>query len=305
MVVFSAGLACQTAQTAWLPGHALPPASVTLEHWLSNEPPAGQLACPRAVARDPEAAKAYDRVNSYRRRLRLPCMSFVPEIAAAAAAHCEYYAANRGPCTADPHGELDTCRGFRGARFNERMFHTGYDGEPAYETMAYTGNGARAVDLWVDSVWHRIPILSPWVKDLGYGGNRGCDTMNFGWAAGHSTAGPVTYPYNGQTEVPLLFDGSVESPPLPRPPNGWPSGYPIIIYAEALEVETHLLLDDRRKPVPHTWIAPDSPEGRGILRREMVMYADTALEPSTAYVVRLEGRRGGWPVRIEWTFATR
>jgi hypothetical protein len=161
------------------------------------------------------------------------------------------------------------------------------------------------VDLWVDSVWHRIPILSPWVDDLGYGGAAGCDTMNFGRASPAAAAGPVTYPYNGQTDVPRQFDGRLEFPPLPAPPEGWPSGYPITIYADELEVATHELLDDRMQPVPHVWIAPGAPAARGILRREMVLYAHVPLKAATAYIVRIDGRRAGWPIRLEWTFATR
>ncbi len=300
----SGGLACQAPQRVWRPAQRLPSPTADLDEWLNNELPVDQPVCPRAAANDPEAEEAYDRVNTYRRQMRLPCVTFVPEIAAAAAAHCGYFTANSGDCTADPHSEVEQCSGFRAERFGERMFNTGYHGKPAYETMAYAGDGSRAVDLWVDSVWHRIPILSPWVKDLGYGTTAGCDTMNFGWADGQATQGPATYPYNGQTDVPLKFDGSLESPALPPPPQGWPSGYPIIVYAANLDVERHVLLDDRRAVVPHTWIAPDSPAGKGILHKEMILYADAPLKPSTAYVVRIEGRRGIWPVRLEWTFAT-
>ena len=291
----------------WRFHQGLPPPLADLDEWLDNDLPAGTTTCPRALATDPRAEAAYDRVNSYRRRVRLPCMNFVPEIAAAASAHCAYYISNvnRGTCTDDPHGQRWGCRGFLSERFGDRMYRSGYEGPPAYEAMAYVGDGARAVDLWVDSVWHRIPMMSPWVSDLGYGGGPGCDTMNFGWGSAARPDGPVTYPYNGQTDVPLAFDGRVESPRLPVPPAGWPSGYPIIIYADDLEVDTHELLDAKMLPVPHVWITPGMPAAQGILQREPVMYSHAPLEAATAYVVRLVGRQAGWPMRLEWTFATR
>ena len=171
--------------------------------------------------------------------------------------------------------------------------------------MGYVGDGARAVDLWVDSVWHRLPILSPWVREVGYGRARGCDTMIFAWAEAPVTAGPVTYPFNGQTDVPRAFDGRREAPPLPAPPGGWPSGYPIIVYARDVEITSHDLLDGNKVPVPHIWIAPEHPAARGILGREHILYAYRPLEPATVYTVQLEGLREGWPIRLVWTFATR
>jgi uncharacterized protein YkwD len=301
----AAAAGCQLPPAVWRSYQGLPPPAAELEAWLDNDLPAGTVVCPRAAVADSFAEAAHDRVNSYRRRMRLPCMTYVPEIATAAADHCAYQVQNRGACTANPHLEVESCPGFRAVGFAERMLRAGYDGHPAYETMAYVGDGARAVDLWVDSVWHRIPILSPWVHDMGYGGARGCDTVNFGWGSGEPPDGPVTYPFNGQIEVPTRFDGRAESPALPAPPAGWPSGYPIIIYAEGLEVTTHELLDDMMVPVPHVWITPDLPEARGILRREMVMYAYAPLKEATAYVVRIDGYRAGWPIHLEWTFATR
>ena len=259
LAVGGAGTGCQVPPAVWPTYQRLPPPAADLEDWLNNEAGADATICPRAAAMDPNAEAAYDRVNSYRRRMGLSCMGFDPRIAAAAAGHCAYFLANRQVSLADPHGEREGAPGFRAERFGERMIRGGYDGHPAYETMAYVGDGARAVDLWVDSVWHRIPILSPWVGDLGYGGTRGCDTMNFGWAPDEGVETPVTYPYNGQTDVPRQFDGRAESPSLPAPPAGWPSGYPIIIYAEDLEVESHELLDDMMVPVSHVWITPTTP----------------------------------------------
>ena len=59
--------------------------------------------------------------------------------------------------------------GFTGANFGTRVKATGYTGSPAFEVMAFVNEPTRAVSTWVNSVWHRIPILSPWVTELGYG----------------------------------------------------------------------------------------------------------------------------------------
>lgn len=285
-----------------------PPADDDLEGASEAIPLAETGSCPRPPAgTHPQAEKAYDRVNAYRKAVGLPCVNVVPEIAAAAAAHCGYYVANRGACVASPHREVATCKGFTGERFSDRLRAASYGGNPAYEAMTYVGSGAQAVDKWVDSVWHRIPILSPWVNDVGYGTARSCDTMDFAWAAaGSAPAAPVTYPYAGQTKVPTSFDGRLESPVLPAPPRGWPSGYPIIVYARDLTATTHELRNDRGEALPHVWLTPaDAAATHGILRNEALMYAHAPLEKRTTYTVVVAGTRQGQPVRLEWSFTTR
>jgi uncharacterized protein YkwD len=263
-------------------------------------------SCPRPPAgTDREAERAYDRMNAYRKSAGLPCATFVPAIATAAAAHCAYYVGNRGACVNSPHREVAGCEKFRAERFGDRMRLAAYAGNPAYEAMTYVGSGSLAVDKWVDSVWHRLPILSPYVQDVGYGGNGGCDTMDFGWAPTALTSAPVAYPYDGQVKVPATFDGRIESPELPAPPKGWPSGYPILVYASDLRVTSHELFDDKMEAVPHVWLAPEDPLSRGLLRSEVVLYSHAPLRKRTTYRVALAGTRAGQPFRLDWSFTTK
>ena len=253
---------------------------------------------------DSKASDAYAAMNTYRSAVNLPCSTFVPEIAAAAAAHCAYYRANRGACVSNPHREVSGCQKFRAELFGDRMRLAAYSGAPAYEAMTYFGSGATAVDAWVDSVWHRIPILSPYVQDAGYGGADACDTMDFGWAPTPATSAPVVYPYDGQIKVPTSFEGEYESPDLPVPPHGWPSGYPILLYASDLQIASHLLFDDKAVAVPHVWLGPDDPASLGILINEFAMYANAPLRNRTTYRVVLDGQRDRQPFHLEWSFTT-
>ncbi len=249
---------------------------------------------------DEQSVGAYDRINMYRRAIGLPCIDFVPTIATAAAAHCAYYTGNHGSCIASPHREVATCDRFHGERFSDRLKAAGYNGSPAYEVMAYVGNGSVAVDQWVDSIWHRIPILSPYVSDTGYGMDGTCDTMDFGWAPAPSTTTPVVFPYDTQSGVPTSFNGDMESPPPPRPPTGWPSGYPILVYAADLHVRSHTLLDDKGVALAHTFIEPGDAASNGLLLHELVMYADQPLKRNTTYRVVIDATT----VHLEWTFTT-
>jgi hypothetical protein len=290
-------LACQGPVDAGPTGSEVDPAGMNEQQAVAS--------CPLLpTSTDPQSVRAYDRINMYRRAMGLPCANFVPEIALAAARHCAYYAGNHGTCIDNPHREVKTCDKFRGERFSDRLKVAGYSGTPAYEVMTYIGDGGAAVDQWVDSIWHRIPILDPYVGDVGYGMDQACDTMDFGWGTTAPT-NPVVYPYDTQTGLPTSFDGDVESPPPPRPPKGWPGGYPLIVYAASLTVQTHRLLDDKGLAIAHTFITPDHPAGNGLLINEVVMYADLPLKNKTTYRVVIDGQQRNVPIHLEWTFTTR
>jgi uncharacterized protein YkwD len=242
------------------------------------------------------AQAAFEAVNDARVAMGVPCMEMIPEINTAAQNHCDYYAMGGSSCQAG-HQEIMGCPGFTGVNFWERMAAAGYTGSAASEDMAFSNNGASAVRQWIDSVWHRTPVLSPWIRHCGYGGAPGCDTMDFG--RGPSTPSSVTavWPYANQTGVPTSFDGRFEGPMPPAPPTGWPSGYPITIYVQGSLTTHTLTVDGESTPIDHVWITPsDSP----LLSTEYVMYANGPLSGGTTYRVHVSGS-----VDLEWTFTTR
>jgi cysteine-rich secretory family protein len=250
-----------------------------------------------------EPPVAYAVLNESRRAAGSPCASFVPALADSATRHCAYWAANAGEaaCVRDPHAEVMGCPGYWGARFVERELRSGYAGTPSSETMAFGAPGAAAVQLWIDSVWHRTPVLSPWVRDVGFGAAEDCVTADFGIGAGSSDAKLVTWPYPGQTAVPRSFDGATEGPEPPRPPGGWPSGYPITIFARSALSAHALTVASTGAAVPHVWLAPGSAESRGLLDSAYVLYAEAPLAAATTYRVTAAG--GGSD--IDFTFTTR
>jgi hypothetical protein len=268
--------------------------------------------CPQAAAGLPAgAAGAVEQVNRIRRRAGLGCLEAIGEMSEAAVRHCGYYVASGGgPCVDRPHREMPGCPGFVAPMFDERLEKAGYQGYARFEVMAYVADAPTSVRLWLDSVWHRLPILAPELQQAGYGaarrGDLRCDTMEFGVAAGdRSSSRVVTYPLDGQQGVPRSFSGR-ESPEPPPPPQGWPSGYPITLYAAGLTATAHAItVDGRDQPLEHEFIAPGDPRAAGLLIDEMMLYTWRPLAPATRYRVRIEGTRGGEPVRFEWTFTTR
>jgi hypothetical protein len=238
----------------------------------------------------------------------------VPAINTAAMRHCEYYRANamQAACIDNAHAEVPGCAMFTAASFGDRMRAAGYRGTPAFEVMHFLSpeNGANAVQGWIDSIWHRSPVLSPWVQEFGYGGLAGCQTIDFGVGPAAPATLALTYPYNGQTNVPVGFNGR-EGPPPPPPPTGWPSGYPITVYlrgtgTQPASVTEHVLtVDGSSEPIAHVWLAPGEPLSMGLLRFEFFLYAHRPLAAQTRYRVRIVGTNAAGPVNLDWTFTTR
>ena len=269
-------------------------------------------APPSGVSTD--VSNAYTLENNTRAAMGIPCATMVSTLNTCAMNHCQYYVQNVSTSATSPstgaacaseataHSEISDCNLFTGADPGAREKAAGYTGTNWSEDMAFLNNGTQAVQMWIDSVWHRTPILSPWVRDFGYGNASAgsgssaakCDTMDFN--TGTTTAATVvaTYPYAGQTGLPVSFNGANEGPTPPAPPNGWPSGYPIHIYAKKATITTHELRvgSCTGTTLDHQWITPGSAgDPDKLLTNEQVMYGNAPLTSQTTYCVIIQGTR--------------
>jgi hypothetical protein len=277
----------------------------------ANPPTTGMCPAPPNGAPS-NAVQAWTVLNQTRQAAGAGCMNLVTALDTSAQAHCNYEMANSGntTCTSDPHGEVMSCTGFTGANVQAREFAAGYPQALAYtEVMTTFGNNpTAAVPSWIDTVFHRIPMLDPWNVDMGYGGATGCDVIDVGRGmSSMATNGVVVYPYDGQTNVPPAFSGS-EGPAPPAPPSGWPSSYPINIYAQGLSVTQHVLTKDGDStPIDHLWLDVNSSQISAGLKGYFVDTAFLYGAPfalSTKYRVKIVGTHTGGALNVEWTFTT-
>ena len=266
---------------------------------------AAPAECPAPPAGAPaDAVTALNTENAARVAMGVPCASLVLTLCTSALKHCTYYTTNQGSATcqaASAHNEVSGCPQFTGADPGARVKAAGYTGNGWSECMAFLGDPAGAVKTFIDSVYHRTPVLSPWYRDMGYGGGTGCDTIDFG--PGTSTAKTVTafYPYDGQVGVPLSFNGAQEGPTPPVPTSGWPSGYPITLYGQGITVSAHqIVVDGTTAPLAHQWLDGDSTLGSSA----KVLYTDAPLVANTTYRVTIDGKNATAAVHFEWTFTT-
>ena len=236
-----------------------------------------------------------------------PCAALVHALDTSAQNHCAYYAANasNATCTSNAHVEVSGCAGFVAANFSNRETMAGYAGQPSYEVMAFTGSPDQSVQTWINSVWHRIPMLSPWVRDMGYGGTTTpskCDTIDWGIGASSPNTLTAVYPYDGQTGVPTSFNGAQEGPTPPAPTSGWPSGYPVILYLRNGTVQSHqITLDGTTAPIAHIWIDGTNSTNS---KDDYILYTNTPLSTNTTYHVQIAATQGASSLAFDWKFTT-
>lgn len=239
------------------------------------------------------------------------CMNMVPELNASAQAHCDYRETNRSnpACSADAHSEIRGCPGFTGMDVQSREVAAGYPRQLAYTEVALTYGDSPELSIpgWLVTPFHRIPMLDPWTTDMGWGGGPSCDVIDFGRGMVSVPSDTVVvFPYDRQTEVPVSFNG-LEAPQPPPPAGGWPSSYPISIYAQKLNIRTHVLTKDGTDtPLDHTWLDTNNPGNAGL----RPYFSNTALlygapfEPNATYRVKISGTYAGGALDREWTFTT-
>ena len=257
-------------------------------------------------------------VNTFRARVGLGPVDEVAPLNASATAHALYvlthpelYDEGQGLSV---HVESPGKDGFTGANFWERMASAGYAGAPFREVIAYQANPAAAVAHWMETVYHRLPIVHPAARHVGYAeahlGTSTIDVLDMGSGHGKAKIAPsgVVWPPDGARDVPLSWDG-LESPAPPAPPGGFPSGPVVTLtFGSGLElsVSKHELIDASGGGglVPHVLLTPDSdPNLDG--ETSVVMYANAPLAPGHTYQALVEGEVKGKPFSRSWTFTTR
>ena len=84
--------------------------------------------------------------------------------------HCFYWLANNAlPQVADLgiHQETPGQPGFTGVRAGDRAYAAGFRGGAIYEDITHRGGATAAVSDWVDSIYHRFPIIRPELRTIG------------------------------------------------------------------------------------------------------------------------------------------
>lgn len=253
---------------------------------------------------DAETAKVVERVNVHRRAAGLDPVALDPALSKGCAAHAEYLVRNEDrPSTQGLglHSEDVNLGGY--TREGERA---------AKASVIYLGlEGSDAVEGWMASLFHRIPLMQSRLRRIGYGSARGgrakvtvvLDATN-GLGPGKD-APSVVYPAEGQKDVPREFSPEIPDP-IPESPEK-KAGYPVtVIFGEgALVKDAVMTLRDASGKEVACWLSsPAAPAAADYQRNTVALIPKEPLPPGTALTVSLAARVTGRPLQKTWTFTT-
>ncbi len=257
------------------------------------------------AALDRQAA-ALAAVNHYRSLVHLTAVGASPIIHQSALAHAFYTLFNgnsREIRDLGIHKEIKGGLGYTGDDVLARAEHFGYPIVSMAEVITHRSDPAGAVGDWIDSVYHRIPLLRADLRELGYGdaylGPLTVQVMDMSYREA-ATGRIILYPAPDQTGVPVAFLGN--EIPDPAPNAAYPIGYPITATFDRnanVKITSSHLRDPAGNDLPGISLTPS-----GETENSFAFLANTPLQPSTTYRVELSGTVNGVAFHQTWRFAT-
>lgn len=253
---------------------------------------------------DADAAKVVERINLHRKAAGVEPVAIDLALSKGCAAHAAYLVTNVDhPSTQGLglHAEDSKLPGYT------------KEGERAGKaSVIFLGlEGEAAVEGWMGSLFHRIPLLQSRLRKIGYGVARGgpakatvvLDATN-GFGSGKDST-VVLYPAEDQKDVPLAFVPEIPDP-IPDSLNN-KAGYPVTaIFAEgALVKDVKASLKDAEGNEIPVWLSsPEKPAAADYQRNTVGLIARQPLRPRTAYTATVSALVRGKPWVKAWTFTT-
>ncbi len=259
----------------------------------------------------PDQVKANTYLNTIRQQVGVASALQLEPLNMAAQSHADYYghhAAKYDWAGLSPHQEnVDWDEGFTGVSIGERCAHQGYSGGWLWEVMGFRSEPHAAIDGWIDTLYHRIPLIHPNTEAYGYGMStqgEACDVIDGSYGAA-PLPGPARWPLPNTSGVATAWMGW-ESPQPPLPDDqAYPSG-PIVSItfprSTPMKLTRAVLLDPSGNDVP---AQVQTPENDSWLSTTWAIYAYEPLMGQSTYTVRFEGDVKGSPYTDSWSFTTR
>ena len=258
-----------------------------------------------------EEQRALDWLNRYRTRAGLPPATLEDALNGAARAHAAYLAANPAQRAANPHGEKPGTPGFTGATGEDRVRYFGMAGQVA-EVIDFTTRAEQAVDDWLATLYHRVPLVHPGLQALGYGlavgGGSAINVMETTLLP--DLPGVSPWPYPGQSGVPTEWDGAEEPAPLRLYPGvSGPLGYTVSLTFGGNVRSLSLGQAYLRGPDGPVELMLFSPANDDRLRDTVAVIPTRPLRPGATYQATFAGQvdlgDGPTPYQQSWSFTTR
>jgi hypothetical protein len=257
-------------------------------------------------------AQMLERINFYRKAAGQEPVAMDPELSKGCSLHAQYLVKNSNhPSTQGlgVHNEDPKLPGFskEGAKAGEAS------------VSFPTGDALEAIDKWMASLFHRVPLLDPQLVKVGlgfakggkYGGYVLVDTISARERMPNHP--PIYYPADGQKDVPLAFVPDIPNP-IPEH-KGKPAGYPVTVTfpeekkpGEKYMVTdaTATLVDGGKKEVAVYLSSLEKPAaGQAVYQRNTIcLFPKAPLKPNTTYTVTIKAMVDKAEWSKTWTFTT-
>jgi len=274
--------------------------------------PGGASTAPAATYVDLDKAAldrqavALDTVNRYRRLAGLTPVTSSAVVHESALAHAYYTFFNGelpGIRDLGIHKEEATAQGYTGDNVLTRAQHFGYPQRSMAEVITHRTEPAAAVADWIDSVYHRFPLLRTDLVELGYGdaylGPMTVQVMDLSYRE-KASGRIILYPAANQVSVPTAFNGN--EIPDPAPNANYPIGYPVTATFDrnaAVTIGAFHLRDPSGTDLPGISLPPGNET-----ENSFAFLANVPLNPSTTYTADLTYTLNGFAGRKTWQFTT-
>jgi tetratricopeptide (TPR) repeat protein len=253
---------------------------------------------------------ALDALNAVRAKAHLSPVHLDDRITQGATAHAYWWLFNlSNPAVKGLgiHREVPNTPGFTGVTMRDRSTRFGYPQASMAEDITHRGVPAAAISDWVDSVYHRFPLMIPTLDAVGFGeavgGGLPIDVLDMGYL--NVTGDPrqtVPFPADGQAAVPVAFLGN--ELPDPVPPGGrYPTGYPVTLnFNPYVNVSTPAaeIREDATGKLVDCYILPATRADENVL----TILPKAPLASKGSYRVHIAGTIDGAAFTRDWTFTT-
>ena len=258
---------------------------------------------------DTEALRALLRINQHRQEAGVSPLSYNAALGVSANRHARYLTVNPADRLVNPHRESATNPLFFGIDAMERAGYYAYAHGVA-EVISFTRRAEDAVDGWLATLYHRLPLLKRDADEMGYGlGGTTDNPVNvLVTGPGGGVPGVVLWPADRQTGVPTGWDGAEEPNPLRLYPGAsGPLGYTVSM---TVPVAVSLTLAEA------TLTGPDGavpfylfhPAIDDRLKDTVALIPRAPLSAATTYEASFRGQvdlgTGLQPFRRTWSFTT-
>lgn len=253
-------------------------------------------------------ARTLERVNFYRKNAGLKAVELDPALSKACAAHARYLVQNSGAPSTQGLGVHEESKDLPG--------YTEEGKRAAKASNIATIEPISAVDAWMATLYHRVPMLDANLQKVGVGyaydpGRGWISVLDVHSNRGNALQVPATvYPVDGQEEVPLAFPSNEVPDPLPDAPKNSRAGYPLtaIFYPTVAVRKVTAKLSDPSGQEVEVWLStPEKPANPKYPRHQantVCLIPKAPLKPRTTYKVALTGVAGGDKFKKTWSFTT-